>query len=110
MVRSFHYAVFGALFHHATVRPEDKTFLKKWIKPWYHYVSGVFLTSYLETAGDASFIPDTAEDISTLLNAFLLDKAIYELEYEMNNRPDWALIPLNGILDVLQASHKNSRE
>jgi maltose alpha-D-glucosyltransferase/alpha-amylase len=101
MVRSYHYAVYSALFHHERVRPEDREFLQMWVEPWYNYVSGIFLTGYLKTVEGANFVPSHNRDIEILLNAFLLDKAIYELGYEMNNRPDWVIIPLNGIKKVL---------
>ena len=50
---------------------------------------------------DAPFLPPDLEDRSTLLQAFIVDKAIYELGYELNNRPEWVGIPLAGIADVL---------
>lgn len=102
MIRSFHYAGYTALFRHATVRPEDKEYLQRWVEPWYNYVSGIYLTAYLNTVKDAHFIPEHTDDIQILLNAFLLDKAVYELSYEMNNRPDWVIIPANGIKKVLE--------
>ncbi len=101
MVRSFHYAVYNGLFHHAMVRPEDKDYLIKWVEPWYQYVSGIYITEYLNTVAGAQFIPDERDHIIILLKAFLLDKAIYELGYELNNRPDWVIIPLNGIKTIL---------
>ena len=102
MIRSFHYAGYSALFHHATVRPEDREELQPWIEPWYKYVSGIYLTSYLQTVDGAGFIPEDEEGVEILLNVFLLDKAIYELGYELNNRPDWVVIPINGIQKVLE--------
>ncbi len=101
MVRSYHYAVYSALFHHERVRPEDREFLQQWVEPWYNIVSGIFLTGYLKTVEGAEFVPSNDRDIEILLNAFLLDKAIYELGYEMNNRPEWVIIPMNGIKKVL---------
>jgi maltose alpha-D-glucosyltransferase/alpha-amylase len=55
----------------------------------------------LNTAGEANFIPRDREELRILLDTFLLDKAIYELGYEMNNRPDWMAIPLQGISQVI---------
>jgi maltose alpha-D-glucosyltransferase/alpha-amylase len=52
--------------------------------------------------GQAAFVPKTKEELTLLLQSFLLDKAIYELNYELNNRPDWVLIPIRGILTVLR--------
>jgi maltose alpha-D-glucosyltransferase/alpha-amylase len=101
MVRSFHYAAFFALFQHETLRPEDIPELEPWVERWYHTISGIFLSAYLEAAGDAPFVPRDRGDLETLLQAFLLDKAVYELGYELNNRPDWLVIPIKGINDIL---------
>ena len=59
------------------------------------------MKSYLETAGEADFIPRDREDLLLMLNAFLMEKAVYELGYELNNRPEWVGIPLMGIKDIL---------
>lgn len=102
MLRSFHYAAYGGLFHHASFRPADLPVLGPWAELWYRYVGGTFLRSYLETAGGAPFLPKDSEEIDILLNAFLLDKAMYELCYELNSRPEWIMIPLKGINSVLE--------
>jgi len=63
-----------------------------------------FLGAYLQTASGAPFLPDDPAELQTLLDAFILDKAFYELGYELNNRPTWVGIPLRGILSILRAS------
>ena len=70
---------------------------------WYFNVAGVFLSSYLQTAGSAEFLPKNRDDFDTLLQAFLLETAVYELSYELNNRPDWLAIPLQGIQHLMKA-------
>jgi maltose alpha-D-glucosyltransferase/alpha-amylase len=62
------------------------------------------LRAYLAIAGKAAFLPSNPEDLGVLLDALLLDKAIYELGYELNNRPAWARIPLIGIRQLLEES------
>jgi len=101
MIRSFHYVCYGALTLESVFRDEDKELLSSWIDPWYHYTSGLFLRAYLDEAGDAEFIPQSTQEIDILLRAFLLEKAVYELGYELNNRPDWVIIPLLGIKSLL---------
>jgi maltose alpha-D-glucosyltransferase/alpha-amylase len=64
-------------------------------------VSAAFLKSYLGTAGPASFVPQAADDLDLQLTTMLLEKALYELRYELNMRPDWVRIPLRGILEVV---------
>ncbi|OHB37469.1 MAG: maltose alpha-D-glucosyltransferase [Planctomycetes bacterium GWA2_39_15] len=102
MIRSFHYAAYASLLKHASVRPEDIPRLETWIGLWYRYVGRTFLKSYLNTAGNASFIPKDREVLNLMLKAYLLEKAIYEIGYELNNRPDWIIIPLRGIKHLLE--------
>ncbi len=101
MLRSFHYASFTGLRNHTSLRPDDQPTLEPWIDLWPRYVGGVFLQSYIETAGEPPFLPKNLQEMDVLLNAFLLNKAIYELSYELNNRPDWVLTPLKGIKSIL---------
>jgi maltose alpha-D-glucosyltransferase / alpha-amylase len=102
MIRSFHYAAYSALLQHGNVRQEEIPALEQWIEPWYQIVSGSFLDEYLKTVGRAAFIPAVREEREILLQTLLLDKAIYELGYELNNRPAWAMIPIRGIKQILQ--------
>lgn len=101
MLRSFHYAAYSAYLHHVEVRPEDSAELESWIEPWYNSVGRIFLQSYLTTAKDAAFLPKKKDHLKTLLQVYLLDKAVYEIGYELNNRPAWLLIPFKGIENVL---------
>ncbi len=101
MIRSFHYAAHTALLKHASVRPEDIPVLEPWLNLWYRYIGGTFLRSYLSTAGNASFIPKSREELDVMLRAYLLEKAVYELGYELNNRPEWVIIPLRGVKHLM---------
>jgi maltose alpha-D-glucosyltransferase/alpha-amylase len=65
-------------------------------------VSAVFVKSYLDTVENASFIPADKKEMEIMLKAFLLEKAVYELGYELNNRPEWVIIPLRGLKDLLE--------
>jgi maltose alpha-D-glucosyltransferase / alpha-amylase len=102
MVRSFHYAAYMALLKEASLRSEDIPVLEPWTNLWYRYVSGVFISAYLETVGNAPFVPAEKKELEIMLNAFLLEKAVYELGYELNNRPEWVIIPLRGLKDLLE--------
>lgn len=103
MVRSFHYAVNTALFKEASVRPKDTSLLQPWANLWYQYVSWIFLKSYFDTVENAPFIPSDREELKIMLNAYLLEKAVYEVGYELNTRPDWVIIPLRGIRDLMES-------
>jgi maltose alpha-D-glucosyltransferase/alpha-amylase len=100
MLRSFDYASQAALKSDqipAAALPR----LRSWGRFWVQCVSAAFLKSYLATAGTASFVPQAADDLDLQLNTMLLEKALYELRYELNMRPDWVRIPLRGILEVV---------
>jgi maltose alpha-D-glucosyltransferase / alpha-amylase len=102
MIRSFHYAAYGGLFLDNQIRKEDINRLTPYAEQWYHYMSGFFMKSYLETVKGCPFIPKSKEDMNILMTTFLLEKAVYELNYELNNRPDWVIIPLRGIKELLK--------
>ncbi|MBA2431183.1 MAG: putative maltokinase, partial [Chthoniobacterales bacterium] len=103
MMRSYQYAAYSALWQ-PSMRVEDIPFLERWADIWYRQMSGVFLQSYLTTSAGAVFVPKNEEDLQVLLEAYLLDKAVYEVGYELNNRPDWVVIPIRGIKHILQRS------
>ncbi len=100
MLRSFDYASQAAL-RSGNFEPTSAPRLEAWARFWVDSVSAAFLHSYLTTAGSASFVPQTAEDLDLQLSTMLLEKALYELRYELNSRPDWVRIPLRGILEVV---------
>src|SRR2546425_674665 len=103
MMRSFQYAAYSALWQPA-MRAEDVPFLERWADLWYRQMSSTFLQSYLQTASGAMFIPQNSDDLQVLLEAYLLDKAVYEIGYELNNRPDWVIIPIRGIKHILKSA------
>jgi maltose alpha-D-glucosyltransferase / alpha-amylase len=106
MLRSFQYATASALrfqLERGAVT-EDRTGyedLRGWLAYWHRWASAAFLRGYLEAAEGQRFLPSDPDHTAILLDAFLLEKAIYELGYEMNNRPEWVDIPLTGIAEVL---------
>jgi maltose alpha-D-glucosyltransferase / alpha-amylase len=103
MVRSFHYAPNAALAGQANllIRPEDRPVLEKWGQFWYHWTAAAFLKSYLEVMSQVTLLPRKPEELQVLLDIYLLEKAIYEIGYELNSRPDWVRVPLEGIMQLL---------
>jgi maltose alpha-D-glucosyltransferase / alpha-amylase len=103
MVRSFQYAAYSPLIKDASgivVRKEDREQLEGWAEAWYSWVSSAFLSGYLSAAQPA-LLPTSERELEKLLDAYLLEKAIYEVGYELNNRPDWLQIPTRGLLQLL---------
>jgi maltose alpha-D-glucosyltransferase/alpha-amylase len=104
LLRSFHYACYVALqaeeargMFHSELRGTMAARAEEW-RMW---VSAQYLGEYLAQSADANFLPHSHEDMEVLLHAYLMEKAVYELGYEMNNRPDWINIPLAGIEQLL---------
>jgi maltose alpha-D-glucosyltransferase/alpha-amylase len=94
MMRSIHYAAFGKILLNENYRERDLEFLEGWAEQWQHYVSRFYLGSYMERMGMGTTL---SKEDDVLIRTFLLEKAIYELGYELNGRPDWTIIPLRGI-------------
>lgn len=105
MLRSFHYAAQASILDELRIsetEEETRRRLSDWAAFWQKWVSAVFLRKYLDVAGDAVFIPKTEKELHLLLETFLLDKAVYELAYELNNRPSWLRTPLVGISQLAE--------
>jgi maltose alpha-D-glucosyltransferase/alpha-amylase len=104
MVRSFHYAATTALFEHKSLQGEISEKLEPFVDIWFSAVKGVFLKAYREGVKDQKgLIPADEKKFETLLNAYILHKAVYEVGYELQNRPDWVVIPLKGLLTMLES-------
>jgi maltose alpha-D-glucosyltransferase/alpha-amylase len=107
MLRSFHYAAYARLFAQqegGLIRSEDFSYLESWVEFWHTWVSVLFLKAYLEVAAQGGFLPRTHEELQVLIDIYLLEKTIYEVGYELNNRPGWIRIPVQGILRQLKSA------
>jgi len=100
MIRSLHYAVYDVLKNHQLDSLEEDA--EKWGNRWYNIMSRVYLESYRSHMEDSGYLPSAEKDFQILLDTFLLEKAIYELIYEINNRPDWIGIPIRGIETLIE--------
>jgi maltose alpha-D-glucosyltransferase/alpha-amylase len=104
MLRSFHYAALTSTMEQLKIGALGKfdfAGMEPWTNFWRTLASWSFLKGYLEAGGHASFIPKDDNELRILLDAFVMEKAIYELGYELNNRPEWLLIPLLSIGQLL---------
>ena len=97
MLRSLAYAAYVGLINYTARRPEDFEKLEPWARLWERSAAAEFLRAYREAASGAAFLPSGEADLRGLLAVYWLDKVLYELSYELNNRPGWARIPLMGI-------------
>jgi maltose alpha-D-glucosyltransferase/alpha-amylase len=102
MIRSFSYAAYAGLFAHVSTRSAGVGEMEPWARIWQTCASASFLKGYFGTVDGARFIPAEPSQRDLLLQLFMLDKALYELNYELNNRPDWVRIPLTAILGIVR--------
>ena len=104
MLRSFSYAAWSGLDQYVQRHPDRRASVEQWTRLWKNTVSSEFLKAYWHTASQhKGLLPERAQS-DTLLNGYLLEKALYELLYELNNRPTWVRIPLDGILELIHSS------
>jgi maltose alpha-D-glucosyltransferase/alpha-amylase len=113
MIRSFHYAAASALerrLEMGVTGTEMEADLRRASWFWYLWVSATFLKEYLAAADGDVFVPRSLGEVASFLNVFLLHKAVYELGYELNNRPHWVEVPLRGILEILEITHCSEKD
>jgi maltokinase len=91
MLRSFAYVVSAATLERGATVPES----------WEQRARDVFLEGYMDKV-DRALLPVGQEAINRLLQVFELEKAVYELRYELDNRPDWVRIPVAGIQRLME--------
>jgi maltose alpha-D-glucosyltransferase/alpha-amylase len=106
MMRSLDYAARTALEDAigrglAPDTPDSRAGLGTWIRLWTDSVSTAFLRAYLDEVGDGAYVPQDDVERALLLDVFLLEKALYEVVYELDNRPTWVHVPLAGLVQLL---------
>jgi maltose alpha-D-glucosyltransferase/alpha-amylase len=100
MLRSFEYAAFSQMARQlrtGVLGKADFASLEPWVRFWQTWTSWAFLRGYLTASAGAPYLPKTLDELQVLLDTFTLEKAVYELGYELDNRPEWVFIPLHGI-------------
>ena len=100
MLRSFQYAVYTQLLD-PRMRAEDSALAEHLAGLWITWVSAAYLEGYTKSIEGSPLLPRTMEETQVLLDAFLLNKCLYEIGYELNNRPDWVRVPVRGVLDLV---------
>ncbi|WP_448573075.1 maltose alpha-D-glucosyltransferase [Trichothermofontia sp.] len=106
MLQSFSFVVQTALrqeVESGIIRPESLPLMEQWAQFWYSWTSVAFLNRYLSLAGEASFIPKTQQELQVLLDAYLLEKAVHELDNALQHKPQWTEMALHRILQLLDS-------
>jgi len=107
MIRSFQYAARAGLNAHAErglLPHEQAGAYETRERMWQQWTTIRFLGGYLGATRGTPLIPSSAEDLHDLLTAYVLDKALYEVRYDLSHRPHWAPIPLHGIVQLLEGT------
>lgn len=104
MIRSFHYAAYAVMLGQVpgiVLSSDQRPHLERWADLWYQWVSALFLNSYLQVAGSAEFIPATPSQARTLFRAYMMDKVLTEISFELEYRPEWVGVPIHGLMNLL---------
>lgn len=107
MFRSFHYAIYATIFNNKDVYPYEQKELFQAGEVLFKYFVVVFLQTYVEVAQAGNLNIGYNKEIDFLLKYCLLEKAVYELGYELNSRPRWSVIPLTGIASIMEFKKNN---
>jgi maltose alpha-D-glucosyltransferase/alpha-amylase len=102
MLRSFSYASFASLFIFAHNRTDEMDKFIPWAQVCETWTSVAFMQGYLKSTRGQKFLPTTETECFDMLLPFIIDKAVYEINYEVNNRPDWLGIPVTSLLEDLR--------
>ncbi len=102
MIRSLFYAGYEGLILDKKLRKEDVIKHEPFAEMWIHHATGYFLNAYMETVNGHDFVPDNLTDWDVVLQTYLLEKALYSLNYELNHRPDYVLVPMRFIKAILK--------
>jgi maltose alpha-D-glucosyltransferase / alpha-amylase len=101
LIRSIDYSATAALERALRVAPDEQGRLGAALGEWRDRAVAAFLAAYRETMANQQLWPADPQAAEGLLNFFLLEKAFYEIEYELAHRPDWLRFPLKGVLRIL---------
>jgi maltose alpha-D-glucosyltransferase/alpha-amylase len=108
LIRSIDYSATSALMRALKSAPDEHGKIEHGLDQWRERSTATFFSAYRETLMQTRLWPEKAEDTQRLLDFFLLEKAFYEIEYELSHRPDWLRVPLAGTLRIL-SQHKEIR-
>jgi maltose alpha-D-glucosyltransferase/alpha-amylase len=109
MLRSFNYAAYSALLEATEEQPPDFAKMEPYVREWERLTAGVFRSGYDDAAQACPAYPRDSDDAMRLIELFTIEKALYEIRYELANRPRWVGIPVKGLLGILAKDGAETR-
>jgi maltose alpha-D-glucosyltransferase/alpha-amylase len=109
IIRSFHNVAYQGFFQNHLVQQSDRERLIPFAILWAHYVTGFFMKAYLDEVKESTIVPHDQDDLRTVLQFYLLRKAMYDLNYELKRRPEWAIVPLRLIKSIIKPRKESLR-
>jgi len=106
LIRSIDYSATAALQRAVRSAPDEQGKIARALNSWRDASVNAFLASYRNWLNDPRLWPPSPQDADQLLDFFLLEKAFYEVEYELAHRPDWLRVPLAGTWRLLARSER----
>jgi maltose alpha-D-glucosyltransferase/alpha-amylase len=101
MIRSFYYVAHEGFSKSLQLSEEEKKDTKRYADFWAYYMSSFFLKAYLDTVRGSALVPQQPDDLEMMIETYLLERAVVDLSYELNHRPDWVQVPLRMITSII---------
>jgi maltose alpha-D-glucosyltransferase/alpha-amylase len=101
MIRSFYYVAHEGFARSLQLSEDEKKDQKRYADFWAYYMSSFFLRAYLDTVRGSSLVPREPGELEVMIETYLLERAIIDLSYELNHRPDWVQVPLRIITSLI---------
>ena len=108
MIKSIYYVAYEGLIINKIDDPEEEIKMMPFVNAWIHYVCGFFMDAYLKTVADTGIVPRNRSDLRIVLENYLLEKGIYSLNYELNNRPEWVIVPVRSLLSFVDRQNRTT--
>ncbi|HEX8461894.1 MAG TPA: alpha-amylase, partial [Segetibacter sp.] len=101
MIRSIRYVAYDGFLETSHVQKEEIKSILPFARIWAHYISGFFMRAYIDTVKNNQFIPTNKEDLQMMLDTYMLEKSMHDLNAELKNKGDSVIIPLRSIKAIL---------
>ena len=104
MIRSFQYIAHEGFLTNNQIPKEDLESLMPYAALWAHYMNMFFVKAYLDAVEGSAFVPKDKKEFQIMLQTYLFDKSFADLNYELNNRPEYVQVPLNNIQAIFNGT------